>query len=265
MVEFRVSASGDVRNVKVVGAAPAVFFDKAAMDAANKFKFTSQRFAVNDRVQHKFTFSLDSEPNEAVVAEYPAAAKEQQIHGHVIVEFDINTEGEVENPEAIYSDASVLETAAIAAVSEFSFDPNEPVQGVLHKIELNLNQDWQRLTSVEPEYPRQALLDNIEGYAIVRFELDEKGLVDNASVVAAKPRTVFNESALSAVEQFKYIPKYVDDQPTRVKGIHIRIQYEIAGEKGKSPGRDLDDKSPNAQPRHPMFGHKLKPTHTLYI
>ena len=182
VVEFGVTEWGASRHLIVAEAEPTDFFEAAALDAANLFKFASQRYTEDDRILHKFTFSLDSKPLNLVIAEYPAEAKENQIEGHVIVEFDINNEGNVENAKAIYSDTSAFEPAAITAVSMFGFDPNKPAQGVLHKVDFNLNQDWQRLTRVEPEYPRQALLDYIEGYAIVRFELDETGSVDNASV-----------------------------------------------------------------------------------
>ena len=45
----------------------------------------------------------------------------------------------------------------------------------------------------------------------------------------------------------------------------FKVAYKIESDQGKSPGRTLDDKSPNARPRHPMFRHILKPTHKLLI
>ncbi|MYI77044.1 MAG: TonB family protein, partial [Gammaproteobacteria bacterium] len=165
VVRFGVSAWGDVRDQEVVGAEPAGLFEAAALDAASKMKF-ARHFKPDQKIMHKFTFSLNSEPSKAVVAEFPAAAKDQQLQGHVVVEFDINEDGEVENPEAIYSDASVFEKTAIAAVSEFRFEPNSPNEGVLHKVEFNLNQDYQPLSKVEPEYPKEALLNSIEGYVV---------------------------------------------------------------------------------------------------
>ncbi len=120
VVRFGVSKRGAVRDIEVVGSEPSGMFDVAGREAASKMKFEKTRFNPDDAILHKFTFSLDSKPLIAVGAEYPAEAREQLIHGHVIVEFDINAAGKVENPEAIYSDAGLLETAAIAAVSQFS-------------------------------------------------------------------------------------------------------------------------------------------------
>ena len=264
VVRFGVSAWGDVRDQEVVGAKPAGLFEAAALDAASKMKF-ARHFKPDQKVLHKFTFSLNSKPSKAVVAEYPAAAKEQQLQGHVVVEFDINEDGTVENAEAIYSDADVFESAAIAAVSEFLFEPNTSKEGVLHRVEFNLNQDYQPLSKVEPEYPREALLNNIEGYVIIRFEIDESGSVANPKVITARPPNVFNESALNAVEQFKYTPKYVDGQPTPVKDGTIRFLYEIPDEESKSSGRTLRDRVSSTQARYAMRRHSLRPTHKLLI
>lgn len=185
VVEFNVSRRGTVENQVVVGAEPAGFFETMALDAASKMTFERSRINPNDKILHKFTFSLDSKPRVSVGAEYPAEAREQFLHGHVIVEFDINEDGNVENPVAIYSDAGVFETAAIAAVSQFRFDPDDPAEDVLHKIEFSLTQDYQPLSKVEPEYPEQALLENIEGYVIVKFDISETGSVENPEVVEA--------------------------------------------------------------------------------
>ena len=265
VVQFGVTARGTVSDQVVVKADPIDFFEEAALAAASKMKFERTRFKPDHKILHKFTFSLDSRPQEAVVPEYPDAAKVHQIYGHVIVEFNINADGKVENPKAIYSDASVLEPAAISAVSKFTYDQNKPAQGVLHKIDFHLNQDWQALTKVEPEYPRQALLDGVEGYVILRFIINEQGSVEQPKVIEAKPKGVFDDSALTAAKQDKYIPKYVDGKPTKVESVHQRVLYVIEGTEGQSPGRALDESSPIAQLRHPRFRHTLKPTHTLYI
>ena len=261
VVRFGISERGAVRDVEVMGADPPGFFEAVARDAASKMKFERTRFNPDDQILHKFTFSLDSKPRVAVSAEYPAAAKEQLLNGHVIVEFDINEEGKVENPVAINSDANVFETSAIVAVSQFRFDPDKPAHDVLHKIEFSLTQDYQRLSTVEPEYPEQALLDNIEGYVIVRFDINETGSVENPEVMEAKPPKVFDQSALSATKQFSYSPQYVEGKPIRTENAHVRIVYEIAGaydeegeedEENNKPGRPLVDSSPGAQSQYPI-------------
>ena len=256
VVRFGVSTTGAVRDLKVVGSEPSGIFDGAARDAASKMKFETTRFNPDDKILHKFTFSLDSRPHIAVEARYPAEAKRQQLHGHVIVEFDINKDGKVENPEAIYSEVSVFETAAIVAVSQFSFASGNPVKGVLHKIEFSLDQPYHPLSKVEPEYPEQALLDNIEGYVILRFEVSETGAVENAEVLEAKPPNIFDESALNAAKQFKYKPAYVNGKPVRTMNVINRIKYIIEGEDSEEndePARALADNSPEAKQQYPVI------------
>ena len=266
VVQFGVSERGVIRDVEVVGAEPPGFFEAAARDATSKMKFERTRFNPDDKILHKFTFSLDSKPRTTIRAEYPAQAQEQLLQGHVIVEFDINEEGRVVNPKAIYSEATVFETAAIAAVSQFIFAPNKPAKEVLHKIEFSPTQRYEPLSKVEPEYPEQALIDNIEGFVMVQFDINESGLVENPVVLEAKPPRVFEESALSAVKQFKYLPKYVDGKPTRTEGVKNRIVYDIAGEVGEEknkPGRPLADSSPNAQPQVAAVSPRIDPKQFL--
>lgn len=255
VVEFSVSPQGTVEDQVVVGADPVGLFDAAALDAAGMMEFETTRFNADDKILHKFTFSLDSKPRTAVGAEFPVEALEQKLFGHVIVEFDINELGEVENPNAIYSDFGVFETAAIAAVSQFRFDSDQAATGVLHKIEFSLTLDYYPLSKVLPDYPEQALLDNIEGYAIVRFDVNETGSVENPEVVEAKPPNIFDESALSAARQFKYFPKHVDGKPMRTEGVLNRIVFEIAdqeGEEDNNLGRALVDNSPDARQQYPI-------------
>ena len=264
VVRFGVSKGGAVRDIEVVGSEPSGMFDLAGREAASKMKFETTQFNPDDAILHKFTFSLDSKPRIAVGAEYPSDAREQLIHGHVIVEFDINAAGEVENPEAIYSDASVLETAAIAAVSRFRFDLGKPATEVLHKIDFSLDQQYQPLSRVEPEYPEQALMDYIEGYVILQYDITETGSVENPLVLEASPPKVFDQSAINAVKQFKYLPQYVEGKPTRTERVKNRILYTLVDEDGEphqadeeddednKPGRTLADRSPEAQPQLPI-------------
>lgn len=175
------------------------------------------------------------------------------LHGHVIVEFDINAAGEVETPESIYSDASVFETAAIAAVSQFNFDRGKAEKGVLHKIEFSLDQDYQPLSKEPPEYPEQAWLDNIEGYVILQFDITKTGAVENPEVIEASPPNVFDKSAIKAAKKFTYSPRYVAGKPTRTEGVKNRSIYSIPGEEDNKPERALYDNSPEAKQKLPVI------------
>lgn len=64
-----------------------------------------------------------------------------------------------------------------------------------------------RLVShVDPEYPREALLNGTSGWVRVAFEVQQDGRVDDVSVVEADPPRVFNRAAVRAVKRWRFQP-----------------------------------------------------------
>ncbi|MYD46220.1 MAG: TonB family protein [Gammaproteobacteria bacterium] len=287
VVKFDVKSNGKVRNFSTPAAVPAKVFEDAALEAARQFRFDSNRFLERQTMHHKFIFSLDSEPNNLVIPEYPNQAKEEGIQGHAIVNFDINSEGSVDRAYVVYSSDSIFDQPAVDAVSQFIFDPNKPAQNVYHKVEFILNRNLHALTKKVPKYPRAAILNRIEGYVIVRFDVDERGSVDNLSVLEAEPPDVFNEAALAATAQFTYLPKYVDGKPVRVQGERNRLRFalgtpnqnarqntqEIRPQRQgrRTPNRRRQSENPRRQPviedRRPesMRNIKLDPIYELQL
>lgn len=227
VVSFGLKRDGKVRRLETTGAVPVEIFEKAALDAARQFRFDTERFSRDETVEHKFSFSLDSKPNNLVVPEYPEAAKEQGLQGHVVVEFSINSGGSVDGAYAIYSSEKMFEQAAIDAVSQFTFDQNKPAHNVLHRVEFILNRTHRAVFKAIPKYPREAVFQRIEGEVVVNFDINENGAVDNLSVLEAEPPDIFNESALEAAAQFKYLPKYVDGKPVRVENVRNRLRFAL--------------------------------------
>lgn len=287
VVEFDVRANGKVRKPLVAGAFPPNVFDRFALSAVAKFEFEPERFMPKDTVQHKITFSLNSNPQASVFAEYPSAAREQGLEGRVVVEFDINSEGMVDNAKAVYSSSAVFETPAIEAVAKFTFNPDQVAENVLHKIDFILDREHRPLTKSTPEYPRQAAVDEIEGYVIVRFDINEIGTVENLSVLEAKPDDIFNDAALAAASKFTYLPRYVDGKPERVPGVLNKLVFKLSnpidlgqnrtlnnqrGNQNQPRGGfdrarripDLPPDNPEQQPA-PKHNVRLKPLYTMYL
>ncbi|MCA0899626.1 energy transducer TonB [Microbulbifer agarilyticus] len=84
-----------------------------------------------------------------------------------------------------------------------------------------------------PRYPRRAMAKGVEGYVVVEFTISKNGSVKNPSVVggydaSGAPTDVFNQSALRAVERFKYRPTVVDGKPVEKHGVRNRISYKLA-------------------------------------
>jgi protein TonB len=58
------------------------------------------------------------------------------------------------------------------------------------------------------------------------FEVDERGFVYNPEVVGAEPVGIFEESALSAITKFKFIPAKRNNNPIK-STVYLPINYEI--------------------------------------
>lgn len=78
-------------------------------------------------------------------------------------------------------------------------------------------------------YPPQARAQGVEGYAVVRYDVDVEGRVRNARVVASAPQGVFDESALQAVSRWKFTPAQRNGQPHAVNNLESRLDFLLRG------------------------------------
>jgi periplasmic protein TonB len=82
------------------------------------------------------------------------------------------------------------------------------------------------IVRVEPSYPREAFLRNIEGWVQLRLHINADGTVASAEVIAAEPPRIFNREAVRAVLRWKFRPRVVDGQPVAAIG-EQRIEFTI--------------------------------------
>ncbi len=78
-------------------------------------------------------------------------------------------------------------------------------------------------------YPAEARAQGIEGFVMVRYDVDESGRVVNPAVVSAQPAGVFDEAALTAVSDWKYSPRMVNGEPVAVRGLTSRVAFRLGG------------------------------------
>lgn len=85
------------------------------------------------------------------------------------------------------------------------------------------------LVRINPQYPRVAAQDGVEGWVRVRFDISPEGQVRNARVIGAKPRGVFEQATLRAIRKWKYRPK--TDKGTAIwrRGVAEKITFNLAG------------------------------------
>lgn len=83
------------------------------------------------------------------------------------------------------------------------------------------------LSRPKPAYPRKAVKSGKEGWVKVSFTITEQGTVKNPVVVAAKPRRIFDHSALQAIRKWRFKPKTVGGRPVRTKATQL-IEFKLA-------------------------------------
>lgn len=77
-------------------------------------------------------------------------------------------------------------------------------------------------------YPAAARAAGIEGYVVVRYDVDADGRTVNARVVEAEPADVFDAAALATVASWRFRPAR-GAQPRRVEGVQSRVQFTLGG------------------------------------
>ena len=73
--------------------------------------------------------------------------------------------------------------------------------------------------AVEPTYPSSARRDGIEGFVVLRLQIDVDGHVRRVDVVDSEPIGVFEQSARDAARKFKF-------EPSRAGGRYVPVTIE---------------------------------------
>ncbi|MDY6943683.1 MAG: TonB family protein [Pseudomonadota bacterium] len=79
---------------------------------------------------------------------------------------------------------------------------------------------------VPPQYPIRARLDRIEGYVDVAFTITKQGRVTDIEVLRAEPPNVFERSALMALRQWRFEPRYRDGRPVEIRAMQ-RFEFQL--------------------------------------
>ncbi|NLD37405.1 MAG: TonB family protein [Desulfatiglans sp.] len=66
-----------------------------------------------------------------------------------------------------------------------------------------------------PIYPYDAQRKGIEGNVVLRFVVDENGMVQNPEVIKAEPAGVFEQAALAAIVKYKFDPAVVNTKKVK--------------------------------------------------
>lgn len=78
-------------------------------------------------------------------------------------------------------------------------------------------------------YPPLAREQGVEGYVVVRYDLDVEGRVHNVRVVSASPPDVFDEAAVQAVSRWRFRAPRENGVPQPVTGLQSRLDFTTDG------------------------------------
>ena len=90
------------------------------------------------------------------------------------------------------------------------------------------------ILKVKPPYPASALIQGIEGYVIVQYDVRLSGVVDNIVVIESS-NDIFDAAAVEAVSKFLYKPRIVDGVNKETKGLKRQFQFEIRKSTPRTP------------------------------
>ncbi|MDF7666985.1 TonB family protein [Orbaceae bacterium ESL0727] len=68
----------------------------------------------------------------------------------------------------------------------------------------------------QPEYPRRALDMRLEGYVVVRYDINSEGRVENIRFVESIPENVFNRAVVTAMRTWRYKPIAAKDLTIKI-------------------------------------------------
>lgn len=89
--------------------------------------------------------------------------------------------------------------------------------------------DVQPVVTVEPEWPREALVDGIEGWVRIEFTIREDGSVSNPRVVESEPGRLFDRQAIRAIQRWRFRPRVVDGRPVEREATQV-IEFNLDDE-----------------------------------
>ncbi len=81
---------------------------------------------------------------------------------------------------------------------------------------------------VEPQWPREALINGTEGWVHIAFTIRPDGSVANPRVIASEPGRLFDSSAVRAIQRWRFRPRVVDGRPVERQASQV-IEFTLEG------------------------------------
>lgn len=82
------------------------------------------------------------------------------------------------------------------------------------------------IVRIEPQYPREALVEGISGWVEIEFTIEADGSVSDPRIVDANPKRMFDRNAIRAIYKWKFKPRIVDGKPVARRATQ-RLEFNI--------------------------------------
>ena len=82
------------------------------------------------------------------------------------------------------------------------------------------------IVRIDPQWPREALVEGIEGYVIVEVIIAADGSVASAVVIESVPRRLFDRNVIQAVLKWKFKPRIINGVAVERRAIQ-RLDFSL--------------------------------------
>ena len=82
------------------------------------------------------------------------------------------------------------------------------------------------LVRIQPQYPRNAARDRIEGWVIMELVVNADGTVRSARPTQSQPRGVFETAAVQSILKWKFKPKVVDGKAVEQRALQ-KLEFKL--------------------------------------
>jgi protein TonB len=82
------------------------------------------------------------------------------------------------------------------------------------------------IVRIEPQYPREALIEGISGWVEIEFTIEADGSVSDPKIIDARPRRMFDRNAIRAIYKWKFKPRIIDGKPVARRATQ-RLEFTL--------------------------------------
>lgn len=163
-------------------------------------------------------------PEITVIADddqHTSLERERELTTMTTVDIDLFENPDVNKPRMVN-----VERPEEVEILDFAENDLFDVRTIAARRTASYSDTYVILKMVEPKYPSRELDEGVEGSVTVELLVNEKGLVEDVSVLSSIGPPSFQESSLAALRQFVFKPPTEDGKPIAM-WIKFLVKFRI--------------------------------------